>query len=319
MKQPFSPSSCLVLAAVLTLSSCRISGGKVDFSIAHDYVSTPQNDEVYLESGARTPTFDTMTAAPATGSVAAAAPAAAPARTAEKPDIYVVKKGDSLSSIATKRHTTVDALMKANKMKKSNLAIGQKLIIPAKEKKGGLLSVFRSDSPEPAVAPAPQPPAPAPAPQAEPQEKQGNFFTRLWRKDSAQEPAAPQQPERKAAESTPKQGNFFTRLWRKDDARSAAATQPATPQRSTTAPVTKPAAKPAAAQPEQKSSWWSKVTGKNKNTRATVHTVKQGDSIYRIANRYKVTPQAIIKANKLNSNSAARLNIGQKLTIPAAR
>lgn len=42
---------------------------------------------------------------------------------------YIVKKGDSLYSIARKYNTLVDSLIKKNNLKTNNLSIGQKLII----------------------------------------------------------------------------------------------------------------------------------------------------------------------------------------------
>ena len=42
---------------------------------------------------------------------------------------YIVKKGDSLYSIAKKYNTTVDSLKKKNNLKTNNLSIGQKIII----------------------------------------------------------------------------------------------------------------------------------------------------------------------------------------------
>ena len=42
---------------------------------------------------------------------------------------YVVKKGDSLWSIANKNNTTVDNIKKLNNLSSNNLSIGQKLII----------------------------------------------------------------------------------------------------------------------------------------------------------------------------------------------
>lgn len=44
--------------------------------------------------------------------------------------IYTVKKGDSLWSIAKDNKTTVDAIVKLNKLSNANLSIGQKLLLP---------------------------------------------------------------------------------------------------------------------------------------------------------------------------------------------
>nr|WP_235468541.1 LysM domain-containing protein [Geobacillus sp. Sah69] len=43
-------------------------------------------------------------------------------------DVYVVQKGDTLSQIAAKHNTTVDALQKLNRIRNPNLIhVGQKL------------------------------------------------------------------------------------------------------------------------------------------------------------------------------------------------
>ena len=44
--------------------------------------------------------------------------------------IYIVKKGDSLWSIAKNNKTTVDAIVKLNNLSNANLSIGQKLLLP---------------------------------------------------------------------------------------------------------------------------------------------------------------------------------------------
>lgn len=49
-----------------------------------------------------------------------------------------------------------------------------------------------------------------------------------------------------------------------------------------------------------------------------VYVVKPGDSCYKIARAHKVSLQALIEANGLQGESASRLRVGQKLTIPSA-
>jgi LysM repeat protein len=46
------------------------------------------------------------------------------------PKVYIVKKGDTLSQIAQKQHTTVAKIKKANGLKSDSIAVGQKLKIP---------------------------------------------------------------------------------------------------------------------------------------------------------------------------------------------
>lgn len=49
-------------------------------------------------------------------------------------NIYIVKKGDTLYKIANIYGTTVDNLKALNNLKSNNLSIGQKLIVPSKNK-----------------------------------------------------------------------------------------------------------------------------------------------------------------------------------------
>lgn len=49
-------------------------------------------------------------------------------------NIYIVKKGDTLYKIANMYGTAVDNLKALNNLKNNNLSIGQKLIVPSKNK-----------------------------------------------------------------------------------------------------------------------------------------------------------------------------------------
>lgn len=49
------------------------------------------------------------------------------------------------------------------------------------------------------------------------------------------------------------------------------------------------------------------------------YTVQKGDTLNAIAARHKVTPQALMQANRLTPATAGRLSIGQKILIPSAR
>ncbi|MCD8298601.1 MAG: LysM peptidoglycan-binding domain-containing protein [Opitutae bacterium] len=71
-------------------------------------------------------------------------------------EIYIVQKGDALSTIARRKGTTVAKLKEANHLSNDNIRIGQKLIIPVR--------------PAPKVEEKPAPaPTPAPAAPAEPE------------------------------------------------------------------------------------------------------------------------------------------------------
>ena len=54
---------------------------------------------------------------------------AIPATTSTKTKTYEVKKGDTMSAIAKKYKMTVDELKKLNKLKSTELQLGQKLIV----------------------------------------------------------------------------------------------------------------------------------------------------------------------------------------------
>lgn len=50
---------------------------------------------------------------------------------------------------------------------------------------------------------------------------------------------------------------------------------------------------------------------------STIHTVKRGESISRIASRYGITPEELLKANNMTKKQADHIQAGRKLTIPA--
>lgn len=121
------------LAALFLLDSCRISGRKVDFSMAEDHFSRPQLDDVVIESsvGASVPVAAPV-AAPETNlaaNVPPPMPTAAPAK--GKGAVYTVQKGDTLNAIARRYNTTAPAIMTANGLRTPLIGIGQKLTIPA--------------------------------------------------------------------------------------------------------------------------------------------------------------------------------------------
>lgn len=65
-----------------------------------------------------------------TSNVRQAALSEPPKAKAKNPKVHTVEKGDTLSSIARKYNVSTKGLMDANKMKQSNLSIGQKIVVP---------------------------------------------------------------------------------------------------------------------------------------------------------------------------------------------
>lgn len=66
----------------------------------------------------------------------------------EQENVYTVKSGDSLWSIAKKFNTTVDDLKKANNLTSNSLSIGQKLVIPGQKEStsNNVYTVQKGDS-----------------------------------------------------------------------------------------------------------------------------------------------------------------------------
>jgi LysM repeat protein len=68
---------------------------------------------------------------PALAAVVPAAPAPAPEKPNCPPSFYVVKSGDTLSSIARAHGTSAKAIKSANNLSNQRLAVGQKLVLPS--------------------------------------------------------------------------------------------------------------------------------------------------------------------------------------------
>lgn len=77
----------------------------------------------------------------------------------EKGEIYIVKKGDVLGTIARKHKISVARLKKANNLKKDTIFVGQKLVIPSKD---GVQEAPAKTEEKPAETPAPAPAASEP-------------------------------------------------------------------------------------------------------------------------------------------------------------
>ena len=150
----------LVAASALVLSSCVIKDGSLDFTWWQDAAAPVMEDDVVIESGggyyrstpapsqvplASIPREETDTK-PATP-----APAAAPTT----PGQYVVRPGDTLTSIARRYRTSVSAIVAANGMASADvpLRVNQSLRIPS-----GVAAASPASRPiatDPAAKPAP--------------------------------------------------------------------------------------------------------------------------------------------------------------------
>lgn len=90
-------------------------------------------------------------------------PKAKEEKSAVEGEIYVVKKGDVLGTIARKHKISVAQLKKANNLKKDTIFVGQKLVIPSKDAKkeepAKAKEVPAEKASEPTVAPAEAAPA----------------------------------------------------------------------------------------------------------------------------------------------------------------
>jgi len=87
-------------------------------------------------------------------------------------DVYIVKKGDVLGTIAQKHKISVAQLKKANNLKKDTIFVGQKLVIPSKEQKNPESAAEKKETQaEPAEAPKTVAPAESVPEKSEPEKK----------------------------------------------------------------------------------------------------------------------------------------------------
>lgn len=108
----------------LLFASCTIRNGEVDAtSWVQDRITAQQDDRVILEAGHATAPADNRPAF-ATGAAVHSAPSVAGG------SVYTVRKGDTLSGIAARHHTTAAAIRRANGLSSDKIAIGKKLTIP---------------------------------------------------------------------------------------------------------------------------------------------------------------------------------------------
>ena len=164
----------LAAASALVLSSCVIKDGSLDFTWWQDAAAPVMEDDVVIESGGG---YYRSTPAPSQVPLASIpreesetkpatpAPAPVPAAASTVPGQYVVRPGDTLTSIARRYRTSVSAIVAANGMASADvpLRVNQSLRIPS-----GVAAA------SPAVKPIATVPAAKPAPAAA---ATGNSYT----------------------------------------------------------------------------------------------------------------------------------------------
>ena len=132
----------LVAASALVLSSCVIKDGSLDFTWWQDAAAPVMEDDVVIESGggyyrstpapSQVPLASIPREEPET-KPATPAPAPVPAAAPTAPGQYVVRPGDTLTSIARRYRTSVSAIVAANGMASADvpLRVNQSLRIPS--------------------------------------------------------------------------------------------------------------------------------------------------------------------------------------------
>lgn len=165
----------LAAASALLLSSCVIKDGGLDFTWWQDSAAPVMEDDVVIESGggyyrstpapAQIPLASIPKPEPEQEKKYAPLPAAAPAPAtlSGAPGYYVVRPGDTLSAIARRYRTSVNALVAANGMAGANvpLRVNQSLRIPAGSSTMAATRTTTAPAGKPAAAPVVTKPAPA--------------------------------------------------------------------------------------------------------------------------------------------------------------
>lgn len=142
MSHNFITTLPLAAASALVLSSCVIKDGSLDFTWWQDAAAPVMEDDVVIESGggyyrstpapSQVPLASIPREEPET-KPATPAPAPVPAATPTAPGQYVVRPGDTLTSIARRYRTSVSAIVAANGMASADvpLRVNQSLRIPS--------------------------------------------------------------------------------------------------------------------------------------------------------------------------------------------
>lgn len=198
---------------------------------------------------------------------------------------HKVRKGETLSKIATKYGVTVASIRTANKLgrKTSSVKAGRRLKIKTVQR--------RYKAPAPEVVPEETPVAKPDSVNAETQLPEAPAVS-----DNVPAiPAAPVPTDSIAADTVPSASG---------DVAAAFTAQPEVKQ---TPAVEKP--KPA----PKKETAQKKEAAKKKTPSTTIHTVRRGENLSKIAKRYGVTVQQIKKANNFAGDN---IQTGQKIKIP---
>lgn len=122
-------------ASVLLLGACTRTGGDPATATPAVRVSPspstpPRSASPSVAPASSAPAPSAQPSTPPTATATVPVPTATPAKKAGQK--YVVKSGDTLSSIAEEFGVTLDALIAANNIQNPNLLfVGQELIIPA--------------------------------------------------------------------------------------------------------------------------------------------------------------------------------------------
>ena len=142
MSHNFITTLPLAAASALVLSSCVIKDGSLDFTWWQDAAAPVMEDDVVIESGggyyrstpapSQVPLASIPREEPET-KPATPAPAPVPAAAPTVPGQYVVRPGDTLTSIARRYRTSVSAIVAANGMASADvpLRVNQSLRIPS--------------------------------------------------------------------------------------------------------------------------------------------------------------------------------------------
>ncbi|MDR1657421.1 MAG: LysM peptidoglycan-binding domain-containing protein [Deltaproteobacteria bacterium] len=215
------------------------------------------------------------------GAAAAAPPAAASAVAAAASEIYVVKSGDTVSTIAERFSMRSAALRELNNLSNDNIWVGQKLKVS-----GTAPAAMTTES----AASVPSPSAPASKPASQPAAPSGSYEVK--RGDTISTIAERFSMSSAALRELNNLSNNNIRVGQKlkvsGAAPTAGTTEPAARVQSPPAPASQAAAP------------------------SGIYEVKSGDTISTIAERFSMSSAALRELNNLSSDN---IRVGQKLKV----